>query len=105
MLAQKSVDLDRFRFNVQVRSLPSMRIDSSYRTYDVSVETTRMMASFLNEIEPDKTVRIEGWRRLPKNAHLSVNVKIGDLLPGDVATKERVVTTKDKNGVITNTKR
>jgi len=104
MVAQKSVDLDRFRFNVQVRSLPTMRIDSSYRTYYVSVETTKMMTPFMNELEPDKIVRIEGWRRLPKNAHVSVNVRFGDLLPGDVSTKERVVTTKDKNGVITSTK-
>lgn len=104
LVAQKSVDLDKFRFRVQFRSLPAMKIDSSYRTFDVQVETTRMMTPFMQDLEPDKSVRIEGWRKLSKSGHLSVNVKIGDLIPGDVAIKERVVTTKNNSGVITGTK-
>jgi hypothetical protein len=102
--AQKSVDLDKYRFRVQFRSLPAIKIDSSYRTFDVQVQTTKMMTPFMQDIEPDKSVRIEGWRKLSKNGHLSVDIKVGDLIPGDVAVKERVVTTKNSSGVITGTK-
>jgi hypothetical protein len=104
LTAQKSVDLDKFRFNVQYRSLPAMRLDSTYRTYNVEVETTRMMNPFMQDLSPEKSVKLEGWRRLQNNGHLEIKIKIGDLLPGDVALKERVVTTKDRNGVITGTK-
>jgi hypothetical protein len=102
--AQKSVDLDRFRFSVQYRSLPKMRLDSTYRTYNVEVEGTRMMQSFLQDLSPEKSVLLEGWRKLPQGGHVNINVKLGDLLPESVSIKERVETTKDKNGVITGTK-
>lgn len=104
LVAQKSVDLDRYKFSVQFRSLPSVKIDSTYRTYDVETETTRMMSPLLQDMQPEKIVRLEGWRKLPRNGHLSIKVKLGDLLPGDVAVKERVVTTKNGNGIITGTK-
>jgi hypothetical protein len=104
LIAQKSVDLDKLRFRVQYRALPTMRIDSTYRTYNVEVETTRMMNSFLQELSPERSVQLEGWRRLQNDGHLEIKVKFGDLLPGDVAVKERVVTQKDRNGVVTGTK-
>lgn len=103
-LAQKSVDLDRYKFSVQFRSLPAMRIDSTYRTYDVSVSTTQLMNGFFLDTDPGRMVQIEGWKKLAENGHLQVQVKLGDLLPGDVAVKERVVTTRNGNGVITGTR-
>ena len=104
LVAQKSVDLDKLRFRVQYRALPAMKIDSNYRTYNVEVETTKMMNSFLQDLSPERSVQIDGWKRLQKDGHLDIKVKFGDLLPGDVAVKERVVTTKDRNGVVTGTK-
>jgi len=104
LAAQKSVDLDKYRFTVQFRSLPAMRIDSTYRTYHMEVEATKMMQPFFNELQPENTVRLDGWRRLPQNGHLSVNVKLGDLLPGDVSVKQRVVTTRNGNGQTTGSK-
>ncbi len=104
LMAQKSVDLDRYRFSVQFRSLPAMRIDSTYRTYQVEVDATKMMRPFLQELQPENTVRLEGWRKLPQDGHLLVKVKLGDLLPGDVAVKERVVTTRNGSGQTTGTK-
>lgn len=104
LLAQKSVDLDRYRFSVQFRALPAVRIDSTYRTYDVEVEATRLMNPFLLDMQPEKTVRLEGWKKLPQDGHLNIKVKLGDLVPGDVAVKERVVTSRNGNGVLTGTK-
>ena len=104
LMAQKSVDLDRFRFTVQYRSLPKMKLDSTYRTYNVEVESTQLMHSFLSDLSPEKSVILEGWRKLPQDGHLSIKVKLGDLLPESVSIKERIETKKDKNGQVLSTK-
>jgi len=101
--AQK-IDLDRFYFAVQFRSLPKMHLDSAYRTYNVEVETTQLMNSFLNEITPANSVLLDGWRKLDKNGHITIKVKIGDLLPESFSIKEQTETIKNKNGQITATK-
>lgn len=98
--AQKKVDLDRFRFLVQYRSLPKMRIDSTYRTYNVEVEGTRLMQSFLNEMSPENSVLLEGWRKLPQDGHLDIKVKLGDLVPESVSVKERIETSKNRAGQV-----
>lgn len=102
--AQKKVDLDRFRFKVQYRSLPLMRLDSTYRTYDVHVEGTKVMQAYLQEMDPEKTVLLENWKKLPTDGHISIKVKVEDLLPESVTVKERIENIKDKAGVITGTK-
>lgn len=102
--AQKKVDLDRFDIKVQYRSLPAIRLDSTYHTYNVSVNTTRMMQPILQEMEPANSVILEGWRKLPANGHLDIEVQLDDLLPENVSVKERVTSTRDRNGVITGTK-
>ncbi len=99
--AQKSVDLDRYKFSVQYRSLPQMRIDSTYRTYHVEVTGTRLMDNFLHDLSPENSVELEGWRKLNDGGHLSIQVKLGDLLPESVAVKERVQQIKNKDGVVT----
>ncbi len=104
ILAQKSVDLDRYNFTAQFRSLPQMRLDSSYRTYNVIVEGTKLMQSFLQEIDPAASVLLEGWKKLSEKGHVIIEVKLEDLLPENVSVKERVAVTKDKNGVVTSTK-
>lgn len=98
--AQKKVDLDRFRFSVQYRSLPKMQIDSTYRTYNVEVEGTRLMQSFLNEMSPENSVLLEGWRKLPQDGHLDIKVKLGDLIPESVSVKERIETSKNRAGQV-----
>ena len=104
LVAQKTVDLDRYRFTVQYRSLPTLRLDSTYRTYNVEIEGTQLMQSFLQELSPEKTVLLEGWRKLPQDGHISINVKLGDLLPESVSVKERAESIKDKNGQVTGTR-
>ncbi len=104
ILAQKTVDLDRYNFTAQFRSLPQMRLDSTYRTYNVIVEGTKLMQSFLQEIDPAASVILEGWKKLSEKGHVIIEVKLEDLLPENVSVKERVAVTKDKNGVVTSTK-
>lgn len=98
--AQK-IDLDRFFFAVQFRSLPKMHLDSTYRTYNVEVETTQLMNSFLNELSPANSVLLEGWRKLEKNGHITIKVKIGDLVPESFSIKEQTENIKNKNGQTT----
>ena len=102
--AQKKLDLDRFNFKVQFRSLPNIKLDSSYRTYNVSVTGTKLMQPFLKDMEPSNTVLLQGWRKLPQDGHLNIEVKLQDLLPETVNVKERSIATKDRNGVVTGTK-
>lgn len=102
--AQKTVDLDQYRFTVQYRSLPAMQLDSSYRTYNVEIEGTKLTEGLLQDLSPEKTVELEGWRKLPQDGHLSIKVKLGDLLPEAVSVKERVETLKNRNGQVTGTR-
>lgn len=99
--AQKSVDLDPYKFTVQYRALPAIRIDSTYRTYDISVSSTQLMNGLIHERDLTRTVNMEGWKRLETQGHLTIAVKLGDLLPGDVSVKQRVESVRNSSGVIT----
>ncbi len=92
------VDLDRFKFTSQFRSLPTMRLDSSYRTYHVSIEAPRLMKRYVSDIAPEQSVILEGWRMLDKNGHLAIQVKLEDLLPQSYSVKEREEIVKDRAG-------
>lgn len=102
--AQKSVDLDRFSFSVQYRSLPKMRLDSTYHTYNVIIEGTQLMNTFLQQMSPEKTVNLEGWKKLEQDGHINIKVKLGDLLPESVSIKERAESVKNRSGQITGTR-
>lgn len=99
--AQKKVDLDPFKFTVQFRTLPAMFIDSSYHTYNVTVETSKLSKPLIGELEPEKSVIVKGWKKLPANGHITVAIKLEDLLPEAITMKERTETTKDKAGNVT----
>jgi hypothetical protein len=104
LFAQKKVDLDKFGFTVQFRSLPSYKLDSSYKTYNVEIEGTKLMEPFLKDLDPGKTVVLDGWKKLSQDGHLSIKVKLEDLLPESFAIKERVENILDKTGRITGTR-
>lgn len=94
----QKIDLDKFTFTSQFRLLPVARLDSSYHTYNVTVETTKLMGPYLREMEPDKSVYIDGWKWLRRDGHITVQVKLEDLLPEAVSVKEREEIIKDRNG-------
>ncbi|MBL7742057.1 MAG: hypothetical protein JNN00_01155 [Chitinophagaceae bacterium] len=99
------VDLDKFRFTSQFRSLPAVRLDSTYRTYNVSVEGTKLMQGFLKDMSPEHSVILEGWRKLNKKGHLDIQVKLEDLLPESFSVKEREEIVKDRQGKETGRRR
>ncbi|HKZ67764.1 MAG TPA: hypothetical protein VJ111_15465, partial [Chitinophagaceae bacterium] len=92
------VDLDRFKFSSQYRSLPAFHLDSSYCTYHVSVEASRLMQGYVSGMSPEKSVIMEGWKKLNKNGHLTIQVKLEDLLPQSFSVKEREEIIKDRAG-------
>jgi hypothetical protein len=98
MVFSQKVDLDRFKFTSQFRSLPSILLDSSYHTFHVSVEATRLMQGYLSGMTPEKSVMLEGWKMLKKNGHLGIQVKLEDLLPESFSVKEREEIIKDRAG-------
>jgi hypothetical protein len=101
--AQK-IDLDPFSITVKYRSLPKIKIDNTYRTYNVVVEGTKLMSPFLKDMLPEQTVTLEGWRKLPANGHLSIKVNLDNLIPEAVSVKERSEVIKSRNGQITSTR-
>lgn len=94
----QKVDLDKFKFTTQFRSLPDTWIDSSYRTYNVAIEGTRLMQGYLHDMSPETSILLEGWRRLNKKGHLEIRVKLEDLLPESFSVKEREEIIKDRHG-------
>lgn len=75
-----------------------VRLDSTYRTYEVSAEATRLMQNYLSDLAPDRYLRIEGWKMLPSKAHISIKLKFEDLLPESFSTKERIQPITDRSG-------
>lgn len=102
--AQRNVDLDKYSFRVQLRSLPLTRLDSNYRTFNVEVESTKLMQGFMRDLDPARMVELDGWRKLEQQGHISVKVRIDDLLPESFQVTERVENIKDRTGKITGTR-
>jgi hypothetical protein len=96
-LGQK-VDLDRFSFSSTFRSLPSTPLDTSYRTYNVTIEGTRLMQNYLNEMSPTNSVILDGWKKLTGRGHITIHIKLDDLIPESMSVKERVEVQKDRTG-------
>jgi hypothetical protein len=94
----QKVDLDRFKFNCQFRSLPTMLLDSSYHTYNVSFDCARLMQGYFNGMSPEKSVTLNGWKMLNKDGHVAIQVKLEDLLPESFSVKEREEIIKDRAG-------
>lgn len=98
VFSQKNVDLDRFKFTSQFRTLPAYRLDSTYRTYNIVIEGNKLMQAYVDGMSPEKSVILEGWRRLDADGHLNIRVKLDELLPESFSVKERIEVIKDRNG-------
>lgn len=104
LIAQKKVDLDRFYFTTQFRSLPKMKIDSTYRTYNVTVEGTKIMQAIMQDVYPEKIIQLEGWRKLSDRGHLTIKINLEDILPESYSVKERIENIKNSQGQVTGTR-
>jgi hypothetical protein len=102
--SSQKLDLDRFRFTAEFRTLPAYRLDSSYHTYNVSIQGTKLMKGYLEDMTPERTVLLEGWKMIPKAGHISVDVKLEEMLPETFSVKTRAEAIRDRNGVQTGTR-
>lgn len=92
------VDLDKFSFAASYRDLPRNPLDTSYHTYSVKIDYGMITRLALKRGELENQVQMEGWRRLPYDAHVQVHIKFQDLIVQGSEVKERVEILKDKNG-------
>lgn len=92
------VNLDKFSFTASYRDLPRGGLDTSYHTYSVSIDYGYLNRISLRRNELEDQVVMEGWRRLPYDAHISIKIKFEDLIITGSEVKERVEVLKDKNG-------
>lgn len=97
--AQK-VDLDRYNFTASYRDLPNMQIDTSFHTFEFSVEMGPLMKLSLGKDQPEESIYIEGMRKLPAAAHLKVKLVMEDLVIVKSDVQQREEARKDKNGQI-----
>ncbi len=98
------VDLDRFSFNVNYRELPQLPLDSNFRTYDFNCKLGPLMKMALGNESPDERLVIQGWKWLAANGHLTVQLKMEDLIitKSDISQREEIK--KDKNGNVVSKK-
>jgi hypothetical protein len=94
----QKVDLDRFKFTTQYRTLPTAGLDTSYHTYNITIESSKLMRNYLDELSPASSVVLDGWKKLDSRAHVTIQVKLEDLLAEAVSLKEREEILKDKAG-------
>jgi hypothetical protein len=94
----QNVDLDRFFFNATYRELPRRGLDTSWRTFSVSVETGPLCKLTIKEDQLNQIVNIEGWRKLNRNAHIQVKTRLEDVIVERSQVIERQEILKDKQG-------
>ena len=100
LLAQK-VDLDRYSFSVSYRSLPSVEIDTSFHTFQFDWDAGPLMKLSVMKDRPEEALEIEGWRRLTTGAHITVQLRMEDIIIMKSDVSQREETLKDKNGNVT----
>jgi hypothetical protein len=92
------VDLDKYNFNASYIDLPSMAIDTSYRTYFVEIDASSGISRDLDEENPADLVYIQGWKKLSGIGHVKIFTRLEDIFIDNVEVKERVEVLKDKDG-------
>ena len=103
-LQAQKVDLDKFIFTASYQEFPNALIDTSYHTYSVSVTGstgTPVLGSAnttnqVNEAELIERVSIQGWKKLPKAAHVNINTAFEPVVMRNWEVKERVQISKGK---------
>jgi hypothetical protein len=102
--AAQSVDLDRFYFNAAYRDLPRRGLDTSWRTFAVTVETGAMCKMAIKDEYLTQMVNIEGWRKLDRKAHILIRTRLEDVIVEKSQVRERQEILKDKQGKQTGVK-
>jgi len=92
------VDLDKFSFTASYRDIPRKALDTSYHTYSVKIDYGYLTRVAFKRNELEDQVTMEGWKRLPYDAHVQVHLKFEDLIVQGSEVREKSEVLKDKDG-------
>ncbi len=103
LLAQK-VDLDKYHFSAEYKSLPTNPLPAGNRTYSVSSRGSSIANEAVANGSVVDRVNISGFKKVEGRAHINYNFDFGDLYIKSAVTSSRKEETKDKNNVVTSTR-
>lgn len=92
------VDLDRFNFSVSFRSFPQNPLPEAYKTYNVRIEASPSLGLGYTAANLANTILIEGLKKTEGTGHITILVMLDDIIFEKSEIKERVQTTKDRQG-------
>jgi hypothetical protein len=96
-LSSQKVDLDKENYTYPYRRLPDFALDKSFKTYSVNVDKTMALEYYSGENVTNK-INIEGLKKVNGNAHININIWLGDLIIESSKVESRVEIHKDKDG-------
>ncbi len=103
LLAQK-VDLDKYYFDAEIKSLPTNPLPAGNRTYSVNSRGSSIANEAVANGSVIDRVYVSGFKKVEGRAHINFNFEFGDLYITSAVTSTRKEENKDKNNVVTSTK-
>jgi hypothetical protein len=97
VMAQRT-DLDRFNFTARYRNLPARPLDTAFKTYSLNVEAGRILESITGQDPVQPRLQWDGWRQLPYEAHIHIDIVFEDVLIEGTEIVTRTYPVKDKDG-------
>lgn len=97
-LQAQKVDLDRFNFNFEYRNLPHKPLDSTFKTYSVSVDAPYTVAGVMSRDAIAQRVILQGFDRDEDGGDIMTRLQINDLIIDKYQVVESSTTTKNKDG-------
>jgi len=92
------VDLDRFNFSVSYRHFPENPLPPSYKTYNVRIEASPSLGLGYTTAGLSDNILIEGLKKTEGTGHITVLAILDDIIFEKSELKERIQTTKDRQG-------
>src|SRR5689334_18685255 len=89
-------DLDRYNFTASYLELPHRPLDTSYHTYNVSIEPGMTTTLAIPKQEIQDRIEMGGWKKLSYGGHLLIQLKLEDVLIEGSEVKETQEILKDK---------
>lgn len=101
MQAQR-VDLDRFNFTASYRSYPEDPFPKEFKTYNIRVEASPSLGlGYYGGNQYAEQLQIEGLKKTEGTGHVTFLLMLDDIIFEKTELKERIQTSKDKQGVET----
>ena len=97
-VSAQRVDLDRFNFSVSYRDFPENPLPEEYKTFNVRIEASPSLGLGYNSQNLANDIFIEGLKRVEGTGHVTVLLILDDLIFEKTESKERIQTSKDKQG-------